>query len=228
MGLKAEVENFYISYSDMVTLLFIFFVYLFSIAEINPVKLMEVSGAVKSNAKSQALSQAVAKLQVEQRRLEQMNKQMKQYIEKHNMQKVVDVKYKDGQLELNFGDTVLFEPGRANLKSEAIDVLSKLGELFKNSNSKIVVEGHTDDVPISSAQYPSNWELSSARSASVVRFLESKSIDGTRFTIVGYNQYSPLVPNTSAENRAKNRRVRITLKPDVQNIMKNVPKPKPA
>ncbi len=220
--MRVEVENFYISYSDMITLLLIFFVYLFSISEIDPVKLAQAQDSIHDQISKQVpsvSSQMVKKLALEQAKLKQMQKEIQQYIDQHGLKEVVSVKYQDGQLDLNLGDAVLFERGRADLKPQALEVLQKLGGLFQKSSSKIVVEGHTDDIPIQSTVFPSNWELSSARASSVVRFLESLGVGSGRFTVIGYNQFRPVAPNTSEANRVKNRRVKITLKPDVDRLL---------
>ena len=229
---KVEVENFYISYSDMITLLLIFFVYLFSISEIDPVKMMQAVASVrdemvKESAQQTSLSQKmIKKLEAEQQKLKQMQKEIQKYVEENHLQDAVSVQYADGQLNLNLGDAVLFERGRADLKPQAISVLQKLGALFIKSDSKIVVEGHTDDIPIQSTVFPSNWELSSARASSVVRFMESLGIASYRFTVIGYNQFSPVAPNNSEANRVKNRRVKITLKPDADKLLREVKKHK--
>ncbi len=223
--MRVDVENFYISYADMITLLLIFFVYLFSISEIDPVKMAQAVNSVRNeivkdaSANTSLSTQLVKKLEMEQQNLQHMQKDIQQYISENGLQDVVSVQYKDGQLNLNLGDAVLFERGQAALKPQALNVLGKLGNLFRKGDSKIVVEGHTDNIPIQSTVFPSNWELSSARASSVVRYMESLGISSSRFTIIGYNQFKPIAPNTSEANRVKNRRVKITLKPDVDRLL---------
>ncbi len=219
MSLNVEVENFYVSYSDMVTLLLIFFVYLFSISEIDPVKLMAAMNSVKQEMTgAQSVDQMVQKLEIEQKKLQQMKQDIQKFITENGLEEKVTVSYQDGQLDLNMGDAVLFPLGSADLKPEALEILKKLSGMFITSDTKIVVEGHTDDIPIKGA-FPSNWELSSARASSVVRFMESTGVASNRFLVIGFNRHSPLVPNDSPEHRARNRRVKITLKPDVQKIL---------
>ncbi len=224
--IHTEVENFYVSYSDMVTLLMIFFVYLFSISDINPVKLVKAAESMNKEIPNKSTSsllsenvQAIKKFEYEQKKLEKMQKEIQRYINEQDMQGKVAVEYKDGQLDLNLGDAVLFELGRSDLRKEALGILQKLALMFQKSDSYITIEGHTDDIPIQSTVYPSNWELSAARAGSVARYLQVLAIAPTRFTVIGCSQYKPLVPNTSAGNQAKNRRVKITLKPDVQKMM---------
>ena len=124
------------------------------------------------------------------------------------------------------GNQLLFELGSAELRDQAQSVLSKVAQMFNQTQSQIIVEGHTDDLPIHTEQFPSNWELSSARASSVVRSLSSQHVDQGRFLVLGYNMYEPLVPNDSVENRAKNRRVKITLKPNMAHIVDEYEKAK--
>jgi len=90
-------------------------------------------------------------------------------------------------------------------------VLYRVADVLKKEDQPIEVEGHTDDVPIKTAQFPSNWELSSARASSVIRMLIDNGVPAQRLVVVGLASNQPLVPNDSVENRAKNRRVTITI-----------------
>lgn len=121
----------------------------------------------------------------------------------------------DGSLQkYTFADRVLFDSGRATLKDSGIDILRAMGRVFKESVgsfSKIQVEGHTDNQPIR-VGFPSNWELSSARATSVVRFLQDESgIDPALLSATGYAQYHPVDPNESEAGRLRNRRIEIVL-----------------
>ncbi|MFB6355237.1 MAG: OmpA family protein [bacterium] len=114
--------------------------------------------------------------------------------------------------------SVLFGPGDVHLKEEAESTLDKIADHLKTfKNREIQVEGHTDDLPIKntiSDKYPTNWELSARRSVNVVRYLASAhDLSPKRLVAEAYSQYRPIVPNNSTENRAKNRRVEITLEP---------------
>ena len=219
--MKTEVENFYVSYSDMVTLLLIFFVYLFSLSEIDPVKYLEAQNSINKEIKATVDTRVLDKINQEKKKLQQMQNEIQKFIKENQLEKQVSVDFKNNKLELNMGDTVLFGVGSAELKVDAKNILEKISSFFKTSTSKIVVEGHTDDRPIRTSQFPSNWELSAARAASVVHFIEDQDIEPNRFLVVGYNQYLPIALNDSEENRAKNRRVKITLQVDVEKIMKD-------
>ncbi len=215
---KTEVENFYISYSDMVTLLLILFVYLFSVSEIDPEKLAGAAESMKSVVTKDVAKQAVNTLQQELAKLKDMQKDINTMIQKENLQDQVSVTFANNQLELNLGEAILFEPGKADLKPAATEVLSRIGKLFLISDTKVTVEGYTDNIPMHSPQYPSNWELSAARASSVVRLLQTMGLPTDRFIVLGRGETYPLLPNSSVENRAKNRRVKITLKPDLAKI----------
>lgn len=107
------------------------------------------------------------------------------------------------------GNVPFFESGKAELTPEMVDKINKLFPILKNLSEKneIVVEGHTDNVPIATKQFASNWELSSARATNVVKYLLSMGMDPRKISAVGYGEYRPIVPNDTPENRRKNRRV---------------------
>jgi chemotaxis protein MotB len=115
-------------------------------------------------------------------------------------------------LTIRFMDNVLFDSGKASIRPEGDKLLDAVGAALKNSPNYIRVEGHADNVPINNAQFPSNWELSATRSIAVTRYIiEKNNMDAHRFSSLGYGEYHPLYPNTSEENRAKNRRVDIVV-----------------
>jgi len=221
-----EADSFYVSWSDLVSLLLVFFVYLYSISEIDITKFLEAKESLNSSIDIKTDMEKLELIMLERQKLKQMMISMQEYIEKEELEHVFNVTYRDDKLEINMGNQLLFELGSAELRSQAQVVLGRVAEMFNQSQSQIIVEGHTDDLPISTDQFPSNWELSSARAASVVRFLSRQQVDDSRFLVIGYNMYDPLVPNDSSENRSKNRRVKITLKPNMDQILKEYEKGK--
>jgi chemotaxis protein MotB len=109
-------------------------------------------------------------------------------------------------------DGVLFDSGEAKIKPSATPLLKKIGGLLQvDQDHPINVEGHTDNVPIKSSQFPTNWELSTARAASVVRLLIADNAPADRLGAVGYAQLHPIASNSSAAGRSRNRRVEIVL-----------------
>lgn len=133
-------------------------------------------------------------------------------------QKDVKIEEIEGKLKVTFVDKILFDSGSTKIKDKGQDVLLTLAESFTSDiGHKIVVEGHTDDVKIGGLlqqKFPSNWELSTARSATVVRFLqESANIEPERLTASGFSFYQPVASNETEETRSQNRRIEITLVP---------------
>ena len=123
-----------------------------------------------------------------------------------------------GKLSVQVLDEILFDSGSAEIKPEGQEVLRRVGRVLKQQKDKgIVIEGHTDNVPISGAlaeRFPTNWELSTARATSVVRFLEEEvGIEPERLSAVGYGPYRPVASNDTPEGRARNRRIEIKLVP---------------
>jgi len=106
---------------------------------------------------------------------------------------------------------ILFDLGKAELKEEAKKILDEIIPVLKSYTYPVRVEGHTDNLPIHTERFPSNWELSSARAISVVRYLERKGLQRDLLSAVGYGEYRPLFPNDTPEHRAKNRRVEIKI-----------------
>jgi len=119
--------------------------------------------------------------------------------------------YKD-MLTVEVAEQLFFDSGKAALKDQGKDVLKRVGEALKGYEDKVIrVVGHTDNVPIATAQFPSNWELSAARATTVVRFLQSSGVAPERLTASGRGEFDPVASNDDAEGRRKNRRIEITL-----------------
>lgn len=123
-----------------------------------------------------------------------------------------------GKLTVNMVERILFDSGKAEIKPQGLEVLRRVGNILNESQDKVVqVEGHTDNVGISSRlkeKFPSNWELSTARAANVVHFLQDQvGIPGERLAVTGYGPYRPLAENDTPEGREQNRRIQIVLVP---------------
>ncbi|MFP3912854.1 MAG: flagellar motor protein MotB [Desulfobacteraceae bacterium] len=116
---------------------------------------------------------------------------------------------KDG-IVVRLADKALFDPGVAKISKEALRVLDKMGAIISSCEYPIQINGHTDDVPIRTGRFPSNWELSTARAVNVLRyFLDFTGISAERVSAAGFGEFQPLVSNETPELRAKNRRVEI-------------------
>ena len=113
-------------------------------------------------------------------------------------------------LNLRLPDTTVFNIGQAETTAVALPLLRKIGSIISRTTYPVRIEGHTDNVPINTLQYPSNWELSTARAVNVLRFFLTRyQIDKTRLSAVGFGEYKPISPNTTPAGRAQNRRVEI-------------------
>ncbi len=124
----------------------------------------------------------------------------------------VNVTREGEELIINLADKVLFSSGHAELIPRSEEILLHISNIIRKHAKPVTIEGHTDNIPISTARYPSNWELSAARATSVRRFIVEKSgVKPDLLTAVGYAEYRPLVSNEHPENRARNRRVRIVI-----------------
>ncbi len=144
--------------------------------------------------------------------LAKLVQEFRRVIREENLEDLVDVFVERDDLVINFSDKILFPSGSAEMHQNATTLLDKLGKLIKTSNRQVRVEGHTDNRPITTERYPSNWELSAARASTVLRYLSERwSIHGDILTAIGFGEYQPLASNSTAEGRAKNRRVSILL-----------------
>ncbi|MFC6465680.1 flagellar motor protein MotB [Marinilactibacillus sp. GCM10026970] len=113
---------------------------------------------------------------------------------------------------IDIQESILFTSGSSNITTSGEETLTTLSGLFDLFDNSMIIEGYTDDVPMNSAQFPSNWELSTGRAVSVLRYLSEESgLTPSRLSAKGYGEYAPVVPNDSAENRALNRRVNIII-----------------
>lgn len=123
----------------------------------------------------------------------------------------VDVSVVKGRVNLRVKDNILFPSGNATLSGPGQALINRLAERLKSGTYPIAVQGHTDNRPIHTQQYPSNWELSAARAASVVQQLIAQGVQPDRLSAVGYADTQPIAPNTTAAGRAENRRVDLEL-----------------
>lgn len=123
----------------------------------------------------------------------------------------IDVIERKNGISFRISNDVLFDSGKSELAKKGFVELEKLVTYLKRTDYRVTVAGHTDNVPISTIRFPSNWELSSARAGSVVRFFQSRGIAPSRLVARGHADTEPLADNLTAENRAKNRRVELVL-----------------
>jgi chemotaxis protein MotB len=162
-------------------------------------------------AQIQAALNGVSKAVAEQDEFGMLKNRLDRYARSHGFANKVQTKIERRGLVVNvLTDKLLFESGSATLQPEGTPLLSEIVQLLNVDKSHpIIVEGHTDNVPISTAEFPSNWELSTARATNVVRFLIAHGIAPGRMGAAGYAALDPVASNASAAGRALNRRVDI-------------------
>jgi len=215
------------TYSDLVTLLLCFFVLLFSFSVIDAKKFeaiirsfqgsLGILDSGKTIDEDQYISQALQsnRLLREQQEAESMEwlyRQLDEYIQQNNLEGTVVLGVEERGLLIRFKDQVLFDSGKAIIRKDGEPIVQSIGEILKQNDRAIRVEGHTDNVPMHSLLYPSNWELSTARAVNVVKFfIEKVGIAPTRLSAAGYSEYHPIADNDTAENRQKNRRVDVVI-----------------
>jgi len=229
-------DRWLISYADFITLLFAFFVVMYSISSVNDGKYevlgqalgsafgMSVvhsseSGAIRLSEQQiyfkSIIDRRNARLAKKQRKL---NERMQALVKKLNQAMAPFVK--SGQMSvsktsrgvmLDINASTLFAIGEASLARRAKKALAEIAKLLVDGEQSIEVEGYTDDQPISTSIYPSNWELSSARASSVVRLFIEQGIAAKRLTVVGSADNNPVLSNASKAGRARNRRVTVTV-----------------
>lgn len=231
-------DRWLISYADFVTLLFAFFVVMYSISSVNEEKYKSFGEALNSAFNKESGAHQAANGPQEQSRLFMTDRQtlrlgeQQRRIQAHmkslsaglsqvmsNLidQRQVSIKQTKRGVEIDISASALFRTGEAALQPGTLEVLRQVAVVLSKEELPIEVEGHTDDVPIATAQFPSNWELSSARASSVVRQLVESGVPAKRLAVVGLASNQPLAPNDSPEGRAMNRRVTITiLSPDIE------------
>jgi chemotaxis protein MotB len=127
----------------------------------------------------------------------------------------MDIRRSQKGVVITLADKILFASGDAVISVSAYPLLVKITEIIKNAGVPVEIEGHTDNVPISTVKYPSNWELSTDRAINVLRFMtQQRHVDKHLLSAVGKSQYHPVVQNNSDDSRSKNRRVEIIFKPE--------------
>ena len=197
-----------------------------SIVAINPQAANQNSSGTNSSSSSSTSAQSmsaassteqaktlIAAAKIEQQQLTQLKAQLDAYLKAHGLQNQVQTTVsRRGLVVRVLTDKVLFASGQATLKPGGLPLLGEVANLLNvATNHQIAVEGHTDSVPISSAQYPSNWELSTARATTVVRYFLSRGVTPSRLAAAGYAALHPIASNATDRGRQLNRRVEIVL-----------------
>jgi len=128
------------------------------------------------------------------------------------LDRLASIEVQAERIDIHLPDSLLFDGGKSDLRTGAKILLAQIAPDMKSFSGELVVEGHTDDVPLGPrSRYKSNWELSVARAFSVIKFLEEEGVPAARMSARGFGEFRPRAPNISPENRADNRRIEIIL-----------------
>jgi chemotaxis protein MotB len=244
-------ERWLVSYADFITLLFAFFVVMYSISSVNEGKYRVLSETLNSAFSDPRQPVATARrttnpLQIgevtrplpasdepivpkippaspdlvdvqggkaaeEENQLKNVADQIERVLAPFIQDDLIEVKREGSWIEVEMKSGLLFPSGSSNLSPEGIPMLEKMADIFKAIPNAIHVEGHTDNKPINTREYPSNWELSAARAASVVHQLARDGIGPERMAAIAYGEHHPIGSNDTDDGRYKNRRVTLIL-----------------
>lgn len=130
----------------------------------------------------------------------------------------LSVKIRNGKMVIQLPDNVLFDPGKAKLKEDGQKALAEVATILAGFDRDYLVAGHTDNVPISSKRFASNWELSTARAVEVVTFLQENGVSPKKLAAAGYGEFDPVASNDTKETRSLNRRIEIILMPNLNEL----------
>jgi chemotaxis protein MotB len=223
---QENLDRWLITYSDLITLLLAFFIMMYTFSKQDAQRYQEVTEQLKviftggasilktgrspdSKAVIVLPSTSTSGISNIEKQLE---KEVKSLAEALDSEHKISVFHDERGIVIRVMDRAFFDEGRAVLKETAKQALAKIAPIIESSESPIRIEGHTDNVPIKTAEFGSNWELSVRRATEVVRHLiEKYNFPAERISASGYAEYRPVAPNDTAENRALNRRIEIIL-----------------
>lgn len=208
------------TYADMVSLLLCMFVLLYGISNVDRGKFEGLMSSIRGGfgildggpviSEDPGIFSTASELALEQ--LQGIERQLSEFITLQGLTGTVQVEREERGLVVRFADQVFFDLGKADLKPEAVEILNRLGPILKGIPNPIRIEGHTDNLPINTAQFPSNWELSTYRATRVIRyFIEELGFSPDKLSAAGYGEYRPIADNDTPEGRSLNRRVDIVI-----------------
>jgi chemotaxis protein MotB len=216
----AGMMRWLLTYADMITLMLALFIILFAMSNISKVKVQAFAKSVSggfdnvwsvnqppnggaNGSESFESSSSIPAIQ----------RELQQYVQLNHLQTRVQVRTDHRGLVITLlSDKSYYDSGSAELRPETMKILDGIDSFLRRNDNLIRVEGNTDNVPIHTSEYPSNWELSTARAVNVVRYLvEHDGLDPTRLSAAGYGEFKPRTNNHTDEERQQNRRVDIVL-----------------
>lgn len=220
-------ERWVISYADLVTLLLGFFILLYATTDQNVAKMDSLARGlssafnvpVKEGASGESLFDGGTGIIPERNSradipldLEAIRKVIQQETKRSGMQGKIAVEKAEDRIILRLSDNLVFPSASSDIRPEAGPILAVVAKALGRNNNEVSVEGHTDNIPLATDRYPSNWELSSARATAVLRVLaEDHGVDARRLVASGYGEHRPIASNLTPEGRAANRRADIVI-----------------
>lgn len=224
-----NAERWLLTYADLITLLMVFFVVLYSMSSADTTKFKAVSAALQqafnldvlqgqaptSIGDGSALPAPPADTLISTSdvpQVAQIKNKVLAALEGATQVPDVEVTTDRDGVVIRLSGSYLFDSGRAELKPNSLAVLDAIATVIRPLENEVRIDGHTDSMPIDSARYPTNWELSAARALAVTRYLsETDNVRAGRLIAAGFGEFRPLAPNDTRDGRAKNRRVEIHL-----------------
>lgn len=226
-GGHGSSERWLLTYADLITLLLVFFVVMFAMSQVDKAKYEKLKQSLSNSMTvvgaggrdvtiiqggTGVLPQENVIVAPEQLELERIAKDVKEMAKEAGLEGQVETTLDKQGLVVSISNAGFFEPGEAILRGEVIPTLDRIARMLKATDHDLRIEGHTDNLPISTPRYPSNWELSAVRATTIVRFLaERHSVAPRRLSAAGYGEYYPKVPNDTEAHRSQNRRVDIVV-----------------
>lgn len=219
-------ERWLISYADYVTLLLALFVTIYAISKLDNSKLIQAQHSIQRALHAPVIlggfplepglsDLPAAGLQSSpQTQIAEVAQNVQESLRDQADSKDIRMMITGRGLVLHLPEFLFFTTGEAQIRPQADPLLDRLADILQKIPNHVVIEGHTDNVPINTPQFPSNWELSVHRATSLVRYLvEKHHLDPARFAAAGYGEYAPLAGNGDEAGRSMNRRVDIVIKP---------------
>ena len=201
------------TFADVMSLMLTFFVMLFAATHLDKAKMEDTLGSLRGALGMMDRTKPVIVSSPEiVRESEQIAEKIHYAVVSRGMGSEVQVKLVKGGVRISLASPILFDLGKAGLRPQILPLLDEISAIIKPLPNEIIVEGHTDNLPIHTERFPSNWELSAARAINVVKYLEKKGVNRQLLSAVGYGEYRPLFPNNTPQGRTRNRRVEIVIK----------------
>lgn len=213
-------NSWLITYSDMITIILCFFIVFFTftaeeaslLEKIKDTLTTEVEGLNQENEKLKEEKESLSALLFGSENSIDSSENFMEFLEKNNLKESVYIIEEERGLVIRFKDGVLFSSGKATISESGYNLLNEIAEKIQGIPNLVVIEGFTDNIPIKTNDFPSNWELSVARAIGVAKFMiDDMAIEEERISVSGFGEQRPIDTNDTEEGRANNRRIEITI-----------------